>query len=144
MNDEEPMLITDTLYLPENDGIVITNVSLYASDLDSSAEDLLFTITEYPNCGTLRRREFIADPLHFGRILTVGDTFTWNDVLEELIVYIHDGSEVKTDTFSVSLTDGLYTVLGSVPVHIGLINDETPRVAANRGLQVQIGKEELN
>ncbi|XP_033644314.1 extracellular matrix protein FRAS1-like [Asterias rubens] len=139
VNDEEPMLITDTLYLPENDGIVISNVSLYASDLDSSADDLLFTITEYPNCGTLRRREFVEDPLHFGRILTVGDTFSWRDVLEELVVYIHDGSEVKTDTFSVSLTDGLYTVLGSVPVHIGLINDETPRVAANRGLQVQIG-----
>ncbi|XP_038060993.1 extracellular matrix protein FRAS1-like [Patiria miniata] len=139
VNDEEPMLITDTLFLPENEGAVVTNVSMYASDLDTGAEDLIFTVTEYPTCGTLRRREFIGDPLHFGRILTVGDTFTWQDVLNELVVYVHDGSEVKTDSFSVSLTDGLFTVLGTVPVQIGLINDETPRMAVNRGLRVQIG-----
>eukprot|EP00057_Strongylocentrotus_purpuratus_P020370 XP_011674844.1 PREDICTED: extracellular matrix protein FRAS1 [Strongylocentrotus purpuratus] len=38
-----------------------------------------------------------------------------------------------------SLTDGLYTAQEDIHVIIGLVNDETPRLATNTGLRVQIG-----
>ena len=65
---------------------------------------------------------------------------SFQDILEELIVYIHDGSDVEHDSFAVSVTDGVFTAVGQVNIIIGLMNDETPRVTVNRGLRVQMGE----
>ena len=63
------------------------------------------------------------------------------DVLQELLVYTHDGpEEVNSDQFSLSLTDGQFEAIGVVKVVIGVVNDETPRLRINRGLRVMPGK----
>lgn len=62
------------------------------------------------------------------------------DILDELIVYQNDGTEVTTDSFTLHLTDGDFEDTKTVSVIIGLVNDETPRVSVNRGLRVQAGR----
>jgi len=55
-------------------------------------------------------------------------------------MYCHDGSQVTIDTFSIMVTDGNHTSSARVPVIVGLINDEAPRVTVNRGLRVFPGQ----
>lgn len=55
------------------------------------------------------------------------------------MVYEHDGGEITTDSFTLLLTDGDFNDTKVMSVVIGLVNDETPRVAINRGLRVQAG-----
>lgn len=43
---------------------------------------------------------------------------------------------MSVDTFMLHVTDGLYSVSSRVPVIVGLISDETPRVTVNTGLRV--------
>ncbi len=76
-NDEEPELITTQLFLPEGEGVVVSNVSLFVSDLDTPDEDLIFTITQYPSFGNLRRRDHLESVMHTGRILRPQDQFTY-------------------------------------------------------------------
>ena len=76
-------------------------------------------------------------------IVNIFIVISFQDILEELIVYIHDGSDVEHDSFAVSVTDGVFTAVGQVNIIIGLMNDETPRVTVNRGLRVQMGKETI-
>lgn len=64
----------------------------------------------------------------------------FQDILDELILYVHDGGEITVDSFSLTVTDGNFTDTHRVPVIIGLINDETPRVTINRGLRVHAGE----
>lgn len=65
---------------------------------------------------------------------------SFQDVLNELIVYRHNGEEVTTDSFSLSLTDGQFTVTKTISVVIGLVNDETPRLVVNHGLRLPAGR----
>ncbi|XP_071508475.1 extracellular matrix organizing protein FRAS1-like [Diadema antillarum] len=139
VNDEQPIIFTEQAFVPEGEGVIIANVTIFASDLDTPTEDLLFEIVTYPQHGNLRRRAFLEDPIYSGRILGIGDTFTYQDVVEELIIYIHDGSDVNSDTFRLSLTDGLYTAQEDINIIIGLVNDETPRLATNTGLRISMG-----
>ena len=62
------------------------------------------------------------------------------NVLDELIVYRHDGGNRKGDTVDLCLSDGDFQEVGTLTVVIGLVNDETPRVSVNRGLRVNSGE----
>ncbi|XP_033117888.1 extracellular matrix protein FRAS1-like [Anneissia japonica] len=139
INDEEPEIISQELQIEEGDSVTITNVTLFATDIDSEDDQLLFTVTELPEHGTLRRKTFVQDLMHAGKILTLGDSFTFEDVLNELIAYVHDSSEFQTDSFAVSLTDGLFTTTDVVTIVVGLLNDETPRLTINHGLRLETG-----
>ena len=88
-NDEEPSLITTQLFLPEGEGIVVSNVTVYVSDLDTPNEDLIFSITQYPSFGNLRRRDHLEAQMHTGRILRPQEQFTYE------VRYIWTGIETK-------------------------------------------------
>lgn len=89
--------------------------------------------------GHLRRRQSYLEPLENGRILSQGSSFTYQDVLEKLIVYTLAGAEAWSDEFRFSLTDGLYTEMGRVEFSMELPKNEPPRLAVNRGLQLPAG-----
>ena len=44
MNDEEPVIVTEQAFVPEGEGVIIANVTLYARDLDTPTDDLLFEV----------------------------------------------------------------------------------------------------
>ncbi|XP_077999737.1 extracellular matrix organizing protein FRAS1-like [Glandiceps talaboti] len=137
LNDEEPVIQKEQLYCGEGEAVIITNVTLYVTDMDTNTEDLLFTLTQPPAHGQIRRRDFIQDAVRVGRQIGPGASFSYQDILQELVGYVHDDSDTQTDQFSVSLTDGTHVTSDTINIVIGLINDETPRVTINRGLQIR-------
>lgn len=89
--------------------------------------------------GNLRRRQFYSEPLDNGRILLQGSYFTYQDVLDELIVYIPEGETAHSDEFRFSLSDGRYTESGRLQFNIEPQRKASPRMAVNRGLQISAG-----
>jgi len=89
--------------------------------------------------GKLRRRQFYSQPLENGRILQQGSTFTYQDVLDELLVYTPDGRGSGTDEVQFSVTDGIYTEMGRLEFSMDIRKREGPRVTINRGLQIAAG-----
>ncbi|KAG8011737.1 Extracellular matrix protein FRAS1, partial [Nibea albiflora] len=85
--DREPVVSVSSIHVEENSGVVITNSSLSVLDQDTPENEILFTIIRKPSYGKLRRRQFYSQPLENGRVLTQGSTFTYQDVLDQLLVY---------------------------------------------------------
>lgn len=71
------MIFAEQFAVEEGQGTVITNVTLYASDLDTPSNELTFEVVAPPTHGTLRRLQFQEDALFTGRILGTGDSFTY-------------------------------------------------------------------
>ncbi|XP_042325028.1 extracellular matrix organizing protein FRAS1 [Sceloporus undulatus] len=139
LNDEPPEMQLEPIKVQENKGTVIRNSSLMVKDLDTPDNQLVFMITKKPSHGYLRKRLSPLDPLENGEILSEGSTFTYQNVLDELMVYTVDSSRVQSDEFRFSLSDGLYTQTGKVEFTVALSRTESPRLVLNRGLQLPAG-----
>ncbi|XP_038647741.1 extracellular matrix protein FRAS1 [Scyliorhinus canicula] len=138
-NDEPPKMSVETVQVKEGTGVVIRNTSLSLQDQDTPENELVLRVTKKPSHGKLRKRQFYSEPLENGRVLTQGSSFTYQDVLDELIVYTHDGTSVQSDEFRFAFTDGLYTENGKMEFYVEKQKNETPRLAINRGLQFSAG-----
>ncbi|CAM4540352.1 unnamed protein product [Leuciscus chuanchicus] len=137
--DRVPIISVNSIQVEENSGVVITNSSLNVLDQDTPENELLLTIIKKPSYGKLRRRQFYSQPLENGRILQQGSTFTYQDVLDELLVYTPDGRGSGTDEIQFSVTDGIYTEMGRLEFSMDIRKREGPRVTINRGLQIAAG-----
>ncbi|KAJ0029056.1 hypothetical protein NQD34_004053 [Periophthalmus magnuspinnatus] len=70
--------------------------------------------------------------------------FTWNELKEGKIFYLHDSSETEEDSFTLSAS--AYEIeRRSLPIVIAVtvipVNDEPPRLSRNTGLEVLAGEE---
>ncbi|KAL2092359.1 hypothetical protein ACEWY4_012157 [Coilia grayii] len=137
--DKVPIVSVNSIQVEENSGVVITNSSLNVLDLDTPENEIVLTITKKPSYGKLRRRQFYSQPLENGRVLSQGSTFTYQDVLDELLVYTPDGTGLHTDEVRFSVTDGVHTESGRLEFTMDVKKGETPRVTVNRGLQIAAG-----
>jgi len=79
----------------EGDSVIITSAHLGASDGDG--DPLVYTLDTVPVSGEL---------YNAGVLINVGQTFTQADIDAGLISYVSDGSEVTSDSFGFSITDG--------------------------------------
>ncbi|XP_062869848.1 FRAS1-related extracellular matrix protein 2a [Trichomycterus rosablanca] len=132
-NDEKPEIFTREFVVMEGMNVIISTPILNGDDADIPAEDLTFIITEPPKHG------FILNQLAAGS--TPISNFTLEQIKEaSSIIYEHDDSETTEDTFNIILTDGKYNVEGTVVVKIIALDDETPRLAINDGLEIDIGE----
>ncbi|XP_048248290.1 extracellular matrix organizing protein FRAS1-like isoform X2 [Haliotis rufescens] len=139
VNDEQPHIITEQLFVQEGKAVTLTNASMYVIDIDTAPEDLFFTLQIPPSHGALRVKELPNEQPFNAMALPDGAIFSYEDILNELIVYTHDDTEAMTDMFTLHLSDGDFNDTKSLNVIIGLINDETPRMTINRGLRIQSG-----
>ncbi|XP_053388167.1 extracellular matrix organizing protein FRAS1-like isoform X2 [Mercenaria mercenaria] len=139
VNDEAPKVVTEQVFVQEGQQILVTNASVYITDLDTPNDQILISLQMPPEHGTLKRKSSRSQSVMSAVVLKKDSEFTYKGILEELILYVHDGGEVTVDSFSLAVTDGNFTDTHRVPVIIGLINDETPRVTVNRGLRVHAG-----
>ncbi|XP_042580368.1 extracellular matrix organizing protein FRAS1-like [Cyprinus carpio] len=137
--DRVPVISVNSIQVEENSGVVITNSSLNVLDQDTPENELLLTLIKKPSYGKLRRRQFYSQPFENGRILQQGSTFTFQDVLDELLVYTPDGRGSGTDEIQFSVTDGTYTETGRLEFSMDIRKREGPRVTINRGLQIAAG-----
>lgn len=128
-NDEPPDVFVRELMVAEGGVIDITKSVLFATDADSPRDILTFIITHQPKHGKIKKRT------SFGVVAV--NNFTVDDIKENgTIVYEHDGSESRKDSFEVELTDGVHSIRKSVPVDIFPVDDEPPRLTINNGLVI--------
>eukprot|EP00062_Callorhinchus_milii_P013911 gi/632962602/ref/XP_007897409.1/ PREDICTED: FRAS1-related extracellular matrix protein 3 [Callorhinchus milii] len=135
-NDEKPEIFVREFVVMEGMNLVIDSPILNAADADIPADELYFIITKPPQHG------------HVVHQLTHGTVPVRNFTLMEIsigsnIVYEHDDSETKEDSFDIKLTDGKHTVDKTVTIMIIPIDDETPRMTINDGLEVEIGESKV-
>ncbi|XP_061439271.1 extracellular matrix organizing protein FRAS1 isoform X3 [Rhineura floridana] len=139
LNDEPPGMEVEPIKVQESKGVVIRNSSFRMKDLDTPDHQLVFVVTKKPTRGYLRKRQSHLDPLENGQPLSEGSTFTYQDVVDELIVYTPDSPSAQSDEFRFSLSDGLFTQNGKVEFAIELARMVPPKLVVNRGLQLSAG-----
>ena len=112
--NDPPTLSGNDLSLAEGGTLILTTNEFLAQDVEQAATELTYTVTAAPSQGQLERVASFGNPITF---------FTQQEVLDGNIVYVHDGSEQITDSFSFSLFDGEATLNGSRQVAISPVND---------------------
>ncbi|KAM6401739.1 extracellular matrix organizing protein FRAS1 isoform 2-T2 [Pluvialis apricaria] len=138
-NDVPPKMVLEPVRVHEGSGVVVTNTSLNLQDLDSQNSELVIVVTKSPEYGHLRRRQTAAEPPERGHVLSVGSSFTYQDILDELIIYTQSGAAAQTDEFGFSITDGLYTQTGRLEFSMEQPKKQPPTLAVNRDLQLPAG-----
>lgn len=96
VNDPPNLTTNNPLNVNEGGSGTITSARLQSTDPDNTAAEIIYELTAAPTHGTLRRN---------GTALSVGDTFTQDDINNNRITYQHDGSETTSDSFVFNLRD---------------------------------------
>ncbi|XP_006885356.1 PREDICTED: extracellular matrix protein FRAS1 [Elephantulus edwardii] len=139
-NDEPPRMTFRPLSVQLSSGVVISSSSLSLQDLDTPDNELIFVLTKKPEHGHLLWKQTASELLESGRVLTQGSSFTYQDVLDELIWYKPSGHGVAVDEFQFSLTDGKHSETGRMEIYIEMPHtSDTPQLVVNRGLQLSAG-----
>uniref|UniRef100_A0AAQ4PV11 Calx-beta domain-containing protein n=1 Tax=Gasterosteus aculeatus aculeatus TaxID=481459 RepID=A0AAQ4PV11_GASAC len=132
-NDEKPEIFTREFLVMEGMSLIVDTPILNAADADIPGDELHFEIIKKPKHGA------IVQQLSTGTIPVVN--FNLEQIKEASnIVYEHDDSETKEDSFEIRLSDGKHTVEKTVLIMVIPVDDETPRMAVNDGLDVEIGE----
>lgn len=90
--------------------------------------------------GKVRRRQFYSQPLENGKVLTQGSTFTYQDVLDQLLVYTPETVNGGADEMRFTLTDGIFMHTDRLEFTMDVRKSEGPRMTVNRGLQLPAGE----
>ncbi|KAF6084066.1 FRAS1 related extracellular matrix 2 [Phyllostomus discolor] len=132
-NDEPPELFAREFVVMEGRSLVVDTPLLHAADADVPREELTFVLARPPAHGR------VLSQLPNGTAAV--QSFTLDQILESSsIIYEHDDSETREDSFVLRLSDGEHSVEKTVLVVVLPVDDETPRMAINRGLEVEIGE----
>uniref|UniRef100_A0A8D0GCH3 FRAS1 related extracellular matrix 2 n=1 Tax=Sphenodon punctatus TaxID=8508 RepID=A0A8D0GCH3_SPHPU len=132
-NDEEPEIFMREFVVMEGMSLVIDTPILNAADGDIPADQLTFSITRFPKHG------HIMNQLVNGTVLV--ESFTLDQIMESSsILYEHDNSETTEDSFDVKLADGKHAIDKTVLIMVIPVDDETPRMTINDGLEIEIGE----
>jgi hypothetical protein len=129
-NDETPEIAAREFIVMEGMNLMIDTPILNADDKDVPADYLLFEIIERPKHGDIIRQT----PSGGQQV----ETFTLEDITSSSnIVYEHDDSETTRDSFKVRVTDGKFSSEKTIMIIVIPVDDETPRLMINNGLQVK-------
>ena len=118
------------LTLAEGATAVIGGGLLKTNDVDNTAAQLVYTVTNLPTHGTLNLS---------GAALPTNGNFTQADLNAGRLTYVHDSGEDSTDNFNFTVTDGELTLsIATFAITITPIND-APTVGANLGVTLGEG-----
>ncbi|MBU1172731.1 MAG: thrombospondin type 3 repeat-containing protein [Proteobacteria bacterium] len=126
VDDDAPTMATNSgLTLNEGATAVIPLSVLRATDTESDDASLIFTVTTASVNGQLEKS---------GNPVLV---FTQQDLIDNMISYVHNGSNTTSDTFTFRVSDGTNILSGQVfSVTINAVDDEVPFVSLNTGMTV--------
>ena len=116
VNDTPALVSNAGLSLNEGATASVAGATLQASDVEQSASSLIYTVSSAPAVGTLLRN---------GVALSVGSTFSQDDLDQGRITYRHSGSETLSDGFAFTVSDGAGGVTGAQAFNITIaaVND---------------------
>lgn len=135
-NDEQPEIFMREFMVMEGMSLVIDTPILNAADADVPPDELTFTLTQFPTHG------HVMNQLINGTVFV--ESFTLDQIIESSsIIYEHDDSETQEDNFVIKLTDGKHSVEKMVLIMVIPVDDETPRMAINNGLEIEIGETKI-
>ncbi len=97
VNDQQSLDTNATLAVNEGATGTITNSLLATSDVDNSADELIYIVSSGPTDGQL---ELTSDP---GIAIA---QFTQEDIDNDLVVYVQDGTATTSDSFVFTVDDG--------------------------------------
>jgi Subtilase family/SdrD B-like domain/Cadherin-like/Putative Ig domain/CARDB/Domain of unknown function (DUF4114)/Bacterial pre-peptidase C-terminal domain len=97
LNQTPELAVNKGLTLNEEDTAVITYQELQVTDADNTGSEITYILTDVPDNGILRLN---------GSQLAVDNTLTQDDIDNERLEYLHNGSETNSDRFSFRVTDG--------------------------------------
>ncbi|XP_062590289.1 extracellular matrix protein 3-like [Saccostrea cucullata] len=131
-NDEEPEVYIREFIVMEGMELKIDAPILKAVDKDDPPGSLTYIISRPPEHGQIVQQRTIAG------IFPVS-SFNENDIAKSsTIMYKHDDSETLRDSFEFILTDGTFNITRTVPIIILPLDDETPRLTVNNGLEIEV------
>ncbi len=97
--NDAPVEAANTGAAVDEDGtVVITTAMLDFDDAEQDDANITFTVTSVPAGGRLT--------LDGATLISVGRTFTQQDLVDGRITYVHDGGEAAADSFGFSVSDG--------------------------------------
>ncbi|KFM81378.1 Extracellular matrix protein 3, partial [Stegodyphus mimosarum] len=132
-NDEVPEIYIREFIVMEGTDLIIDLPILNALDLDIPKDKLIFIITKEPKHGV------IASHMPTGTVTV--KNFTLDRISRgSTIVYQHDDSETTNDNFELTVTDGVHNSSKTLLVLIIPVDDETPRLVINDGLDINVGE----
>ena len=117
VNDNPILDINNGLMVDEDAIANITATELKVTDVDNSAEEIIYTITDAPDNGNL---------LLNGNPLAIDDEFTQDDIDNNRLSYDHDGSETTSDSFDFTVDDSAGGTIGSeetFDIKVNPVND---------------------
>jgi hypothetical protein len=129
--EDLPTLVVSSLTLAEGSSATVTTQQLLATD-DTATDpptELVYTVTVAPAHGTL---------LLNGTALSVGNTFTQDDVQKGRLTYAQDGNDAAGDSVGFTLVDG--TSAASVSGTLNIIIGDLPTPVTNTGMALPEGQ----
>jgi uncharacterized protein DUF4347/cellulose/xylan binding protein with CBM9 domain/cadherin-like protein len=131
VNDEQVLVANTGATVAEGStGTVITTAMLETTDVDNTSAQLTYTVTAAVGNGSLRLS---------GASLGLNDSFTQDDIDNNLVTYDHNGSETLSDSFDFSVDDGAGAAsTGTFSLTVTAVNDEQVLVT-NTGATVAEG-----
>ncbi|XP_013782373.1 extracellular matrix protein 3-like, partial [Limulus polyphemus] len=135
-NDEIPQIFMREFVVEEGMKLSIDLPILNADDLDVPKDTLTFRLKNKPKHGKIVIQLATGDKEI--------DDFTLDQISKgSNIMYEHDDSETKEDEFELEITDGIHNASKKIVVMVYPVDDETPRLAINDGLEVGRGEVKL-
>ncbi len=98
--NDAPVVVTNSgLNVPEDATLTITATELQTTDVDNSANEIVYTLTSLPTGGSVQLS---------GSSLGIGGTFTQDEIDNNLVTY-RDADSGETTSFQFTVSDGTWT-----------------------------------
>lgn len=117
VNNMAPVAVINAITLKEGKRGLISAQQLRAYDPDNLNEELSFGLKKLPKHGQVLLNK---------QKLTIGASFSMDDIKQVSVEYVHDSSETTADEIKLILTDTVHMVHIGLPVVITPSDDERP------------------
>ncbi|HYF98415.1 MAG TPA: cadherin-like domain-containing protein, partial [Coxiellaceae bacterium] len=135
VNDAPTLNTNNTLTLNEDATTLITNSNLAASDIETAASGITFTVTSTPNKGSLQKTSDGASWSNIG----LNGTFTQADIDAGHVRYVPNANQNGSDSFGFSYSDSTASSIDQTfNLNITAVND-APVLNTNDTLTVDEG-----
>ncbi|KAM6984670.1 chondroitin sulfate proteoglycan 4-like [Aplochiton taeniatus] len=127
-----PLEVSDMTVL-EGASTPLTPDSIKVTHSHFSALNLIYYVSKPPHNGHIEHIRIPGVPI---------PSFSHTQVEHEYIVYVHDGSETRTDNFTIvanATNSSKHSAPCTMLVHVTPVNDRTPVVTVNNVLRVWVG-----